>query len=350
MPLFPPLAKRGYVTPQKDAAIGPRPTGGANQFTAPVVRDRLIYLDVARNLASNNDSLRMRPATPDDYCTIIINAQRSYQLFPAPGERFLNQAINASLVLPGDATNGSTGVVNLRCVDAGTWIASVELIYSSQGIVNLGTLGLNFGAGIGGTSFTVNSSFAIASNSTFADDDGTTNHRYFEISDVSGGSARPLWLTFSAKSASFPGLYAVKDSITASPGGPYLRCVRGDSKDIVLPFLSAPLVVAKTANYTILQRESGTMFTEEGAAGGTQVVFTLPTTTSKNFAAKFCAVRSADFLQIKLPTGHTLHDAGGDTSSGGTFTAGSRYARVEVMPVTSTEWITLNKVGTWTAA
>jgi hypothetical protein len=61
-------------------------------------------------------------------------------------------------------------------------------------------------------------------------------------------------------------------------------------------------------------------------------------------------VRSADFIVIDAPAGETIHDGTSASSAGGTLTASSQWAHVDIRKVTATDWVVVQKIGTWTAA
>lgn len=115
------------------------------------------------------------------------------------------------------------------------------------------------------------------------------------------------------------------------------------------PVLTSPNIIkkvtAKTSNYTLLATDSGTVFTNAGAAGS--VSFTLPTAAA---GLEYTIIATtAQTVVLVADSGHTIRNGGSVTSSSGNFTSdATKGVLLKVIATGTTEWYTESIVGSWT--
>lgn len=112
--------------------------------------------------------------------------------------------------------------------------------------------------------------------------------------------------------------------------------------------LASQLVSTKTGNYTVVVLDSGTVFTNNGAAGA--VAFTLPASPTVGLTYTF-VVMTAQNVVITANTGQTIRNGGSTSTSGGTATNNVVGSTITIIAMTATQWFVVNTpIGTWTLA
>ena len=106
----------------------------------------------------------------------------------------------------------------------------------------------------------------------------------------------------------------------------------------------ARAVTAKTSNYTVLNTDTGTTFTNTGAAG--TVNFTLPTAAAGLW---YTFYRDADFtVQATAAASTTIRVAGSVSASAGNVTLDAVGSSVTLIAISTTQWIAFSSTGTLT--
>lgn len=105
-------------------------------------------------------------------------------------------------------------------------------------------------------------------------------------------------------------------------------------------------VTAKTGNYTVLAADSGTLFTNTGAAG--TVVFTLPTAAAG--LHYYFYVDAVQTVQATAAASTTIQVGGSVSTSAGNISNNVKGTLIHIVAIDSTHWITLNALGSWTTA
>ena len=102
---------------------------------------------------------------------------------------------------------------------------------------------------------------------------------------------------------------------------------------------------AKTASYTLLQGDVGTIFTNRGAAGA--ITFTLPAPKAGMWFTFWKAVQNQNMLVTTDVAGTKIHGGSGATQ-GVTLTnsTATEYGSVTVV-CDGTAWFTQGVLGTW---
>jgi len=113
-------------------------------------------------------------------------------------------------------------------------------------------------------------------------------------------------------------------------------------------WLGGILYAAKTGNYTVTDVESGSFFTNEGAAG--TVNFTLPAAASPNPSALVYVfyIQAAQTLTVTAGAGDTIRLAGSVSAAAGNISANTVGNCVKLVCINATEWVAESIVGTWT--
>lgn len=107
-------------------------------------------------------------------------------------------------------------------------------------------------------------------------------------------------------------------------------------------------VTAKTTNYTVLNSDLNTLFTNTGAAG--VVTFSLPTTAVVGTRIGF-AVTAAQTVNITAPSNGILTNNAALSAVGTTLSwsgTSSLYSSVELTALTTATWLITQRVGAWT--
>lgn len=104
------------------------------------------------------------------------------------------------------------------------------------------------------------------------------------------------------------------------------------------------LVTAKTTNYTVVNADSGTLFTNAGAAGS--VNFTLPTAVAGLTYSFY--VDANQTLTITAGSSTTIRNASTVSSSAGTFSTNTVGNFLKITAISTTQWICESITGTWT--
>lgn len=157
--------------------------------------------------------------------------------------------------------------------------------------------------------------------------------------DANGGATG---LTFSGGPVTSIGTLTLGGTLAVASGGTGAVTISA-----ALANLNLGVVEAHTSDYTLATQDTYKTFSNAAASG--TVNFTLPA-WSAGLVANFI-VEAVHNLTIKCPTGVTINDGGGVTSSGGTLTASVVGSAMTVFAgaVTNT-WYTRAGTGTWTPA
>jgi hypothetical protein len=134
----------------------------------------------------------------------------------------------------------------------------------------------------------------------------------------------------------------VYDNGTAPTGtGAY---VHQTSPSLVTP-LSTEATSTKTANYTVLNTDSGQHFDNTGAAG--EVDFTLPTYVA---GLKYCfTVTAAQTLKVIAPAANKIAIGTTNSAAAGNMTATAVYSTACIYATTvSNQWAAKSTTGSWT--
>jgi hypothetical protein len=108
--------------------------------------------------------------------------------------------------------------------------------------------------------------------------------------------------------------------------------------------LTGRTISAKTTNYNVVDGDSRTFFTNEGA-GGT-VNFTLPTAAARKEYTFY--IQAAQTLTVTANTGDTIRLAGSVSASAGNVSANVVGNLVRLVCINATEWVAESIIGTWT--
>lgn len=103
-------------------------------------------------------------------------------------------------------------------------------------------------------------------------------------------------------------------------------------------------VTAKTANYSILAADSGTLFANTGATG--TVTFTLPTAAA-GLSFMFYT-DAAQALTVTAGASTTIRSGASVTASAGNITNSTTGNFIRLTAISTTQWIAESVVGTWT--
>lgn len=104
---------------------------------------------------------------------------------------------------------------------------------------------------------------------------------------------------------------------------------------------------ALTVGRTLAPQENGGVVSNAGASGA--VALTLPTQANTVPGQTYTAmVLAAQTFGFTANTGVTIRDAGDVSGSAGTLTAATIGNMVTVKAISTTQWIVVNKIGTWT--
>jgi len=106
--------------------------------------------------------------------------------------------------------------------------------------------------------------------------------------------------------------------------------------------ISRRQVLAKTGAYTVLAADSGSLFTNEGAAG--EVEFTLPTAVAGLFYRLY--VQAAQSVKITANTGDTIRVGADVTSTGGSISNSTVGGYITLDAINATEWVA-EAQGSW---
>ncbi|HKQ06804.1 MAG TPA: hypothetical protein VJ464_16840 [Blastocatellia bacterium] len=103
-------------------------------------------------------------------------------------------------------------------------------------------------------------------------------------------------------------------------------------------------VVAKTANYTVVARDTGRFFTNAGASG--EVDFTLPTAAAG--LTYIFYVDAAQTLKVIAGASTTIRVAGSVSASAGNITNATTGGSIRLTAISTTQWVAEYSQGTWT--
>ena len=117
-----------------------------------------------------------------------------------------------------------------------------------------------------------------------------------------------------------------------------------DGIDRAAAAVAAEGVTAKTAAYTVLQSDTGKIFTNSGASGS--VTFTLPTPFA-GLVLTFIKATVAQNLILQCPTGINVN--GGSAAAKYQNTT-SEMGTVTIVGISATEYAVPSEKGTWAAA
>lgn len=111
--------------------------------------------------------------------------------------------------------------------------------------------------------------------------------------------------------------------------------------------ISAPVVEAKTSNYTVVSADRYKTFTNEGASASIQ--FDLPTAASGEGPFTFI-VQDSDLLTIVAASGDTIRIGSEVTSTNRTMTPNGIGDMLTIQAINATEWMATAFIGTWTGS